>query len=410
MILLVMILLLTTACDTTSSNTAPSPPESPTPEHNSINVANNTTLRWTCSDEDNDELTYSVYLGKDELELIASDIEESVFTPEALDYSTEYIWKVIASDGEETTKSQLWTFRTVTEDYPPVSPQNPTPSNEEDDVDVNLTFGWYCYDINGDDLTFDLKLGTTTDLPIVATNLDHYQFSIDNLAYHTVYYWQVIAKSTDNVTEGPVWSFETRYYNYPPDKAYDPLPNNGTTDVSTHTQLSWRCNDTEDDPLSYDIYLGTDNNPLLAEQGYDQTTYTPETLEAYTDYYWRIDAWDGSNYSHGAIWHFTTGDQNTAPEIPYSPWPSDGATGEAVQAMLRWTCNDPDGDNLVYKIYFSTNPELSENHVIAIGIDDETWGLGTLNYNTTYYWKVKAHDGDLESISPTWSFTTETNR
>jgi hypothetical protein len=76
--------------------------------------------------------------------------------------------------------------------------------------------------------------------------------------------------------------------------------------------------------------------------------------------------------------------------------------------MLRWTCSDPDGDPLMYKVYFSVVPNLNEDHVIAIGITEQNWELATLTYGTTYYWKVMAHDGELSATSETWSFTTET--
>jgi hypothetical protein len=42
-----------------------------------------------------------------------------------------------------------------------------------------------------------------------------------------------------------------------------------------------------------------------------------------------------------------------------------------------------------------------------VGNENDSWELGTLDYNTTYYWKITASDGELETTSPTWSFTTE---
>jgi hypothetical protein len=92
------------------------------------------------------------------------------------------------------------------------------------------------------------------------------------------------------------------------------------------------------------------------------------------------------------------------------PWPADLAVGESIHAMLRWTCNDPDGDNLVYKVYFGINPNLNESNVVAMGIEEATWELGTLFYNTTYYWKITANDGELGVTGLTWRFTTGTSR
>ncbi len=50
---------------------------------------------------------------------------------------------------------------------------------------------------------------------------------------------------------------------------------------------------------------------------------------------------------------------NTAPDIPNTPYPSDGATGVSTSTTLNWECSDPDGDSLTYYIYLSTSPDPS---------------------------------------------------
>ncbi len=393
----------------TDGNSAPGVPQFPTPVDGATSVGNITTLRWSCEDVDGDDLTYTVYIGKTEtLTIVASEISETFFVPDTLDYSQRYYWKVRANDGEETTMSTRWRFNTVEENIPPTLPANPVPSDSVSDASVEQLFRWYCYDINGDAISCDFYLGKDTDPPLVAENLENYEYAVINLDYHTMYYWRIVAKSANMTTEGPLWSFETRYYNYPPEVPHTPYPHSGTIDVSTNSRLSWNCDDPEDDDLTYDIYLGTDSNPQLVVLGYGSMTYYPVSLNPLTTYYWRIDSWDGNNYSHGPIWQFTTGDPNNPPNAPTWPWPEDGAIGESIYAMLRWTCSDPDGDDLMYKVYFGVVPNLNEDHVIALGITDENWELGVLNYNTTYYWKITAHDGEMTATSATWSFTTET--
>jgi hypothetical protein len=406
-----IILMIFTGCEesSTNGNTNPGVPVLPVPSIGKTGVGNVTQLGWSCEDADGDALTYTVYMGKtEELSVVASDISENYFVPDTLDYSQRYYWKVRANDGKSTTSSSRWWFKTVEENVPPTVPASPVPADSLIDTSVNQLFRWYCYDINGDAISFDFCLGKDENPPVYASDLTDYQFTIDNLDYHTRYYWQVIAKSAGMVTEGPVWTFETRYYNYPPSVPHTPFPQNGSESVSTASRISWNCSDPENDALQYDIYFSTDSNPQLVMQGATSTTYFPQNLEPLTTYYWRIDAWDGNNYSNGPIWSFTTGDPNNPPNAPYMPWPSNGATGESIHAMLRWTCSDPDGDPLMYKVYFSVVPNLNEDHVIAIGITEQNWELATLTYGTTYYWKVMAHDGELSATSETWSFTTET--
>jgi len=407
--LLVTILFMGCDNDTTKVNTAPGIPQSPNPAHGAGSVNIMPELQWSCADEDGDDLTFSVYLGKttSSINLIASDITDIFYQPETLDYSQRYYWKVRANDGSETSISQKWEFTTIAEDTPPTIPSNPIPGNGVENVFINPLLRWYCFDSDVDVISFDLYLDTDQDPQLLAEGLDTYQYQINGLSNHTTYYWKIVAKSNDLITEGPVWSFETGYGNYPPDVPNTPSPDDGDTNVSTHTDLSWECSDYEGDELSYDIYLGTESIPPLLEQDYSGLTYIPEELNPLTTYYWQIDAYDGYNHTLSPIWHFTTGVTNHPPDTPYMPRPADGSDDESVCAMLRWSCSDPDGDVLMYKVYLGTIPNLTEQDIIALGITDENIELGTLEYYTTYYWKITAHDGELTTTSPVWSFTTE---
>jgi len=95
---------------------------------------------------------------------------------------------------------------------------------------------------------------------------------------------------------------------------------------------------------------------------------------------------------------------NNPPDVPRDPDPADGATGVSVNVALSWQCNDPNGDALVYDIYFGTseNPPLVEsNHAST------SYNPGTLSYETTYYWKIVAKDGKGGvTEGPVWKFTT----
>jgi hypothetical protein len=95
---------------------------------------------------------------------------------------------------------------------------------------------------------------------------------------------------------------------------------------------------------------------------------------------------------------------NHPPYVPYSPSPLDGSVGRSVDSELYWECGDPDGDPLVYTLYFDTvdTPGLViENH------PDTVYYLGTLDAHTTYYWRVVAYDFYRDSTAgPLWNFTT----
>ena len=99
-------------------NRKPEVPTNQSPTDGETDVATGSSLKWTCSDPDGDALQYDIYLGKDQDPLlVAADIFVDNFVPGDLDPDTEYYWKVVASDGEETVESPVWKFTTV---VPPV--------------------------------------------------------------------------------------------------------------------------------------------------------------------------------------------------------------------------------------------------------------------------------------------------
>ncbi len=97
---------------------------------------------------------------------------------------------------------------------------------------------------------------------------------------------------------------------------------------------------------------------------------------------------------------------NNPPNTPYNPNPPDGATSVVLDPVLSWQCSDPDGDPLVFDIYFGTNANslycIKENH------NSTSYKIMDLAFNTTYYWKVVAKDGKGGvKEGPVWSFTTQ---
>ncbi|UCD14337.1 MAG: hypothetical protein JSW60_02680 [Thermoplasmatales archaeon] len=96
---------------------------------------------------------------------------------------------------------------------------------------------------------------------------------------------------------------------------------------------------------------------------------------------------------------------NQPPYQPSNPNPANRSTGISIKANLSWTGGDPDGDPVTYDVYFgdsSSPPKVSSNQT------NTTYDPGTMNYNTTYYWKIIAWDSNsVFNESPLWHFTTE---
>lgn len=96
--------------------------------------------------------------------------------------------------------------------------------------------------------------------------------------------------------------------------------------------------------------------------------------------------------------------ENLPPSQPTNPSPSYNASNISINTNLAWVCTDPDGDPLTFDVYFGTssNPSL-----VNSGQSETIYDPGTLLVETTYYWKIIAHDDHSNSTTgDVWQFTT----
>jgi len=100
-------------------NYAPFPPEliSPRPSATiDVNSLNEIVLNWTCSDVDDDIVTFKVYLDTSDGSTLVRELDYVQNNTElAVDVDTDgnYFWKVIAVDGEgNSSSSGVYSFKT----------------------------------------------------------------------------------------------------------------------------------------------------------------------------------------------------------------------------------------------------------------------------------------------------------
>nr|NQU89347.1 fibrobacter succinogenes major paralogous domain-containing protein [Bacteroidota bacterium] len=96
-------------------NSPPTSPSNPNPHDWAFNTPVNTSLSWSCTDPENDPITYNIYFGTDSLPpLVMSNKHDPDFTPGPLNFATYYFWKVCAQDDNgNLTEGPLWTFATA---------------------------------------------------------------------------------------------------------------------------------------------------------------------------------------------------------------------------------------------------------------------------------------------------------
>ncbi|UCF49357.1 MAG: hypothetical protein JSU91_06300, partial [Thermoplasmatales archaeon] len=189
----------------------------------------------------------------------------------------------------------------------------------------------------------------------------------------------------------------------------NPDPEDGDTEIIVETDLSWICSDPDFDVLSYDIYLGESSDPPLIATDIPGRTYTPGLLDFSTKYYWKIVANDPQGGSTtGPVWDFTTR-SNDAPNSPSNPNPANGASDIPINTCLSWTCEDPDGDDVTYDVYFGKNGE--DLILVSSNQTSKSYCPGDiLEFETRYDWKIIAWDEyGYSTVGTTWYFITEEN-
>jgi hypothetical protein len=95
--------------------------------------------------------------------------------------------------------------------------------------------------------------------------------------------------------------------NNPPNEPSNPVPTNGSLNVSINANMTWTGGDPDGDITTYDVFFGTINPPVQVATNQSTTLYHPGTMNYSTKYYWKIIAWDSFNASTpGPLWQFTT--------------------------------------------------------------------------------------------------------
>jgi len=184
---------------------------------------------------------------------------------------------------------------------------------------------------------------------------------------------------TLNVDYGVTTAGKTTVTANPPEKAANPDPGNGDTNVSFHTDLSWTPGIYA---VSHDVYFGTDSTPDATEfQGnQSETTFDPGVLDINTTYYWRIDEVNPGNPASpwpGVVWSFKTQADNTAGKIVY-PWNATTAIVKAGETFEVWFDADPG------QTVSSVTLKGPYNTVSGLSITQQTntWVYDTVSGNT----------------------------
>ncbi len=185
-----------------------------------------------------------------------------------------------------------------------------------------------------------------------------------------------------------------------------PGPVNGAVITTTAVTLSWVAGHTA---VSHHIYVGENledvqNGIADTDKGIVEiNNYLLENLEADKTYYWRVDEIeaDGVTVHTGPIWSFAV-----SPKMASNPTPANGTRFVPTNVSLTWTSG---ADAIQHHVFFGTN---SQDVQAGTGdtdkgtVDVAEFAPGTLEYATTYYWRVDEFDKITTYPGEVWSFRT----
>jgi hypothetical protein len=282
----------------------------------------------------------------------------------------------------------------------PENATSPSPSNGADSLSISTTLSW----VNGGGTdSYKVYFGTNPSPGSgeYKTTTTSTNYTLPSLDYGTSYYWRIDAVNAYGTTTGTVWHFTTENDSSPPSQATSPIPSNGATDQTITTNLGWVNGGGTD---SYKVYFGTNPSPGSGE--YKTTTtstnYTLPSLDYGTSYYWRIDAVNAYGTTTGTVWHFTTENDSSPPSQATSPIPSNGATDQTITINLGWVNG---GGTDSYKVYFGTNPSPGSGEYKTT-ITSTNYTLPSLDYGTSYYWRIDAVNAYGTTTGTVWHFAT----
>ena len=195
----------------------------------------------------------------------------------------------------------------------PSTPLLVFPSNELICIENELKFEWNeAIDNDGDPITYFVEVANDVDFSDMAQEISTLELStVMLLEKGQTLFWRV--RASDNKTNysnySDIWKFYTEAEPEPNRLPSQPEllnPAINTMVSGSNIDLTWNTTDEDGDPLIYDLYFGTDENPPMHLEGYEKTVYSI-SIEAGNSYYWKIVSKDNKGgVSIGPIWNFFT--------------------------------------------------------------------------------------------------------
>ena len=369
-----------------------------------------------------------------------------------------YYWRVDEISGNNVSKGDVWTFTVQ-----PLTAYNPEPGDGALFVDPNAVLTWNAGMTAqshavyfGDDYDVVTNADTSTSEFMGSQDADNTTWATPyTLILNKMYYWRIDEQESDGTTHrGDIWAFTTTTRDYGGVKGeyYNNMELSGTpavTRIDPQIDFDWQYDSpdpliTEVDSFSvrwtgqveiptageWTLWLQVEdtfnfwfNDRLLINDApglitwYDATVTVqagmyPIVLEYFEDGNIALArlAWQGPTVPERQI---IPSGALLPPYAVGTPYPPNNSVDVEVSPVLTWTAGDKASQ---HELYFGTDMETVENattgspeHIATLDLGNESYDIGTLEYNSTYYWRideVNSVNSDSPWIGQIWNFTT----
>lgn len=343
------------------------------------------------------------------------------------EHYTDVDWAFIAMYN--STEPTI-TFEELDTNEPPTvtSPQCMGQTNPDHVTNHTPYFTWTISDNQSDAQgSYELEIGDDSDWT-VAEIYDSGEISntSDNVTYNGstplydgwTYYWRVRLKDDNGSAFGDWCATQNFVMNDAPSMPTLTSPGNNSLNLPFTTNsvnLTWTAStDNESDSKNY-YWQYARNSDFTLDKVQDwsggptyETIPNSGNLEKNTWYYWRVRAWDGTEYSDYTGWRKFYTDSNDP--VNSDPYPAEMATDIPLSiSTLNITVND-DGNSM--NVYFRTNEsgtwKTAQTNTSVTNGTYYCLNTSWIDSNgTKYWWSVNTSDTEGRWDNDTYYFTTE---
>ncbi len=383
-------------------STTPLTPDLISPTNGEQNITLNTILDWSNAvGAESYDIQLSTVSNFSSTLIDTSDVTSHQLNVNGLTGSTTYYWRVRSVNSSGMSNwSQTWSFRT--QDPVPNTPILTSPADRATDQVLTTILRW-----NSVGFATNYRVELASDSTFSSSLLDSTVSSsstsmlLPDLDYDSTYYWRVFASNaTGESTGSEAWKFTTE--DGLPDIPQLTTPADNATDLDTLVSFTWQS---AFDAKGYEIQLSTNIGFSTIEfsDSLASTTVSDVKVDFNTEYYWRVRAYNSVGASDwSSVRSFNTRVQE--PEIPILLNPSDNEIDVDTLVIFAWNASERSD---------SYTLQISSDNTFATDIREETtsdttFSTGGFDFQSNYFWRVKATNSGGESdYSSVFSFTVK---